>query len=218
MVETLLSPSNLLLYGRVLQDLKFKFIPPPDKPIDDTPPSSKGCDPDSALEPPQAPPRLGGNNFLQAQLEENPVLVRVYGYSFEGHYYDMAKPAIFLLHGEGSDPEAFRPARNLPGARVSRAPADADRIGVASQDGSFAEDMRVWSYDKDDLSIRLDPESGTFAEILLDAELAADSFGGAFSGMNARSSGMNARGRSSGMNARARTSGMNARGGNRNSD
>ena len=212
MVETLLSPSNILLYGRVLQDLKFEFVRPPKTAAAEVKPDKKNCESEAVLTPPDAPPRLGANNFLEDQLAEQPVVVRVYGYSFEGHYYDMAKPAIFLLHGPGSDPEAFRPGLATPEARVSRAPADADRTGVAGQDGSFSEDMRVWSYDKGDFSIRMDTESGSFEEILLGSECGGTL--GAYSGMDARirSSGMDARTRSSGMDARIRSSGMDARG------
>lgn len=153
MPETLLSPSNVLLYGRVLQDLKYKFVPL-DKP-----------GPNQTASP---PPRLCSNNFLLNQLNKRDVyLARIYGFSYEGHYYDLPRPAIFLVHGPGDDPELPRPA--APRARVSRAPSDADRTGTANQDYSFAEDMRVWSYDKADFSVRLDVETGPFEQILLEA-------------------------------------------------
>ena len=174
MVETLLSPSNVLLYGRKLEDLQFKFVAPPSEvePDDIVPPKSTSGEQACTLTTPPAPPRLGNNNFLQAQLaDENAVLARIYAFSYEGHYYNLAKPAIFLVHGPGRDPEAYRPALDLPNARVDRAPADADRTGVASQDYSFSEDMRVWSYDKGDYSIRLEPDAGPFEQILLESEL-----------------------------------------------
>jgi hypothetical protein len=190
MPETLLSPSNILLYGRVLTDLEFKGLPAdPDinQPIDDEePPEPEDGGP---FPVPRAPSRLGDNNFLQRQLDvdrqdlaRRPNLARIYGFSYEGHYYDLPKPAIFLVHGPGNDPEAWRPAGGLPHARVDRAPSDADRSGVARTATSFAEDMRVWSYDKGDYSIRLDPESGTFEQILLEGRAAPDprqvTFGG----------------------------------------
>ncbi len=153
MPETLLSSSNVLLYGRVLRDLKFEFVPP-DKP-----------GPNQKTSP---PPRLCSNNFLLNQLKKGDVHpARIYGFSYEGHYYDLPRPAIFLVHGPGDDPELPRPA--APRARVSRAPSDADRTGTANQDYSFAEDMRVWSYDKADFSVRLDVETGPFEQILLEA-------------------------------------------------
>jgi hypothetical protein len=174
MAETLLSPSNILLYGRAMADLIIDFHEPPRSPIDDVhPPDPETC---QRFPDPQPPPRLGENNFLLNQLmtkagqdaQTTPRLARIYGFSFEGHYYDLPKPAIFLVHGPGSDPEAWRPSNALPHARVDRAPADADRTGVAGTPSSFSEDMRVWSYDKSDHSLRLDTDSGTFEQILLE--------------------------------------------------
>ena len=204
MAETLLSPSNILLYGRVLQDLTFSFVDP----------SSKG--PDEKTSPPQ---RLGGNKFLLKQLEVDkekkekekgraPRIARIYAFSFEGHYYDLAKPTLFLVHGPGKDANDER-----PGDRYALAPPDADHTGVAAQGYTFSDDMKVWSYDKGDFSIRLDVETGPFEEILLDMELAAGMQGTHYSGAEARirTSGAEARIRTSGAEARIRTSGAEAR-------
>jgi len=178
-VESLLSPSNMLLYGRVLTDLTLTFKAPPTglnsagtkvQPAADIQPPP--CAPeDQRLPLPPQPPRMGSNNFLQGQLSApGAKLARIYGFSYEGQYFDLTPPAIFLVHGDGSDPEAFRPGTTLPDARTSRAPADADRTGVAYTDSSFSEDMRVWSYDKGDFTMRLDPMSGTFDDVLLGYE------------------------------------------------
>ena len=218
MVESLLSPSNVLLYGRVLRDLELRFgqdntgTPPPTGldgqgnvlPSDDLrPANAPEQPPPSALPIPPQPPRMGDNNFLQRQLSAPGArLARIYGFSYEGRYVDLTPPAIFLVHGEGRDPEAFRPDLRLPNARVSRAPADADRTGIPFTSSSFSEDIRVWSYDKGDFSIRLDPMSGTFEDILLAHELRSDiaAFTGAYPrGANARRAnarGANARGSS----------------------
>lgn len=226
MVESLLNPSNVLLYGRVLNDLQLVFgqsntgTPPPTgldqngnaAPVDDLQPPP--CIP--AAEPlpiPPQPPRMGSNNFLQGQLSAPGArLARIYGFSYDGQYFDVTPPAIFLVHGDGADPEAFRPSHTLPNARTSRAPADADRTGIAYTDSSFAEDIRVWSYDKGDFTVRLDPSSGTFDDVLLSYELGGDM--GSFAGANAR--GANARGANArGANARgANARGANARGAN----
>jgi hypothetical protein len=194
MPETLLSPSNILLYGRVLVDLQFTGIPPNKDPVEDAePPAAQGG---KAFPVPKPPPRLGDNNFFQKQLDadrgldaKQVKLARIYGFSFEGHYYDMARPAIFVVHGPGSDPEAWRPAATLPEARFDRAPSDADRSGIARTATSFAEDIRVWSYDKGDFSIRLDPESGPFEQILLQAELRPDKQQTYYGGQSAFASG-----------------------------
>jgi hypothetical protein len=169
MTETLLSISNVILYGRQLLELRI------DRTVELHPPVSgpeQRVDEPMVTEPPEAPPRKGDNNFLARQvLDPEARFARIYAFSYEGHYYDLAKPAIFLVHGPGSDPEAFRPDAAPPDARVSRAPADADRTGVASSCRSFSHDMRAWSYDKGDFSIRLDPDTGPLEQILLQAEI-----------------------------------------------
>jgi hypothetical protein len=187
--ETLLSPSNVLLYGRVLRDLTITFLPP-------TPGNTPV-------------PRLSANSFLQNQLARaDATLARIYAFTYEGRYYDLPRPVIFLVHGPGADPEGPRPgAPGSANARVSRAPADADRTGTASEDYAFSDDMKVWSYDKGDFSLRMDVETGTFDQILLEASLMPESQSTAYSGAHARLSGAHAR--LSG--AHARLSGAHAR-------
>jgi hypothetical protein len=198
MAETLLSPSNILLYGRVLTDLTLDL---PRDPTLDSPTSAtsrRGAGTTRATSTgsgsmvastASSPPQKGGQNrFLERQLtadknvpERVPKLARIYGFSYEGHYYDLARAAIFLVHGPGDDPEAPRPA---PDSRVARAPADADRIGIAYTDRSFADDIKVWTYDKGDFSIRLDPETGPLEQILLQAELRSDKLQTYYSGQD----------------------------------
>ena len=188
--ETLLSPSNVLLYGRVAKDFTCHFPAPP---------TTAGARLVDARLP-------GGNNFLQRQLQAaGATLARIYAFTYEGHYYDLPRPMIFLVHGDGCDPEP------KPGAsRGSRAPADEDRTGVASENYSFADDMKVWSYDKGDFSLRVDVETGTLEQILLDATLAGA--GGTYAGANARIAGANvgANARNAGANVGANV-GANAR-------
>ncbi len=186
--ETLLSPSNVLLYGREVLDLTITFQNP--------------------VSPTTPVPRLGDNNFLQRQLAQADArLARIYAFTYEGYYYDLPRPAIFLVHGPGADPEGPRPGVVNPPRRVSRAPADADRTGVATEDYAFSDDMKVWSYDKGDFSLRMDVETGTLEQILLDAILMPENQSTAYSGAHARLSGAHAR--LSG--AHARLSGAHAR-------
>jgi hypothetical protein len=174
--ETLLSPSGILLYGRLLSDLEFNYRPPTDQE-----PQPNQDDP---------PPRLGDNKFLQKQLEAGDArLARIYGFSYEGHYYDLARPAIFLVHGPGTDPEGPRPGQ----ARVSRAPADADRTGIAGRAASFSEDVKVWSYDKADYSLRFEVDTGPLEQILLEAEMRSDRPRGYYSGADMRIAGADMR-------------------------
>jgi hypothetical protein len=170
--ETLLSISRVLLYGRVVQDLKIQYVGPRRDPVDDL-----SGDP---------PPALGDNSFLDRQLatgQDDPPenntrqqarFARIYGFSFEGHYYDLPKPALFLVHGAGTLAEGPDPSLSAESQRWTRAPSSADRTGKGSQAGSFATDMRVWSYDKADFSIRLDALTGPLEQILLETELSGD--------------------------------------------
>ena len=78
----------------------------------------------------------------------NTALATVFGFEFEGHYYDLPKPAIMLVHG---DPVA---------------PEDAD--AVVESDPKLVGDIKVWSCDKADLSVRFDVSSGPLEDILLE--------------------------------------------------
>jgi hypothetical protein len=183
MPETLLSPSNLLLYGRLVTDLAIRRV---------------------AHNP---APRVGGNTLLDAQLgRPDAEFARIYGFSYEGHYYDLAKPALFLVHGPGEIAEERAGAGPAAGA-----PATADRTGVAATDYDHPADLRVWSYDKGDFSIRLDIETGPLDQILLDMELESDRMR-SYSGADVRMRGADVRMRGAdvrmrGADVRARTRG-----------
>jgi len=150
--ETLLSVSAVFLYGRVVGDLKLVA--------------------DSQIG--QRPARNGANKFLQSQLDQalrpTPAFARIYAFSFEGHIYDLARPAIFLVHGGGYEIDAPAP-EEADYERLSRSAGRATWTGVGRQSGVFSMDMKVWVYDKADFSMRLDVETGTFDDILLATEL-----------------------------------------------
>jgi hypothetical protein len=154
-------------------------------------------------------PRFG-NQLLQSQLD-GASFARIYGFSFEGTYFDLTRPTLFLVHGPGTPATESRPGwgRSNP----SRAPSNPSLSGLGAADFEFSDDMLVWSYDKADYTIRMDVETGMFEDVLLDAMLGGGSDGMDARGMNAR--GMNARGMNArGMNARGMNArGMNARGG-----
>ena len=165
MAETLLSPSGTKLYGRAMTDLTVTVHA-----------STEG---------------LGSNKFLLNQLMKDvngaaPLFARIYGFSFEGHYYDLPKPAIFLVHGDGTELDFKQHDRTT-----------VDSSGVVARDWEFAssaagaKDLRMWEYDKGDFSIRLDIETGPFEQILLEAVLRGGST--LSSGADLRSSGADLR-------------------------
>ncbi len=156
MVETLLGWSGLLIYGRVLDDITL--------------------DKDSYNEGNLDPPRTGRNNLLLEQLRlEDTRLARIFGYVYGGEYYQLDAPAIFLVHGDGESPEfdsPYNPGQNS--AKLAQGPATLDRSGMAIPGATFSEDIKVWSYDEADFTVRLDVMTGTFADVLLSAELPGD--------------------------------------------
>jgi hypothetical protein len=152
MPETLLTPSSIKLFGRVVKSLEYK---------NDT-----------------AGGGLGDNKFLQRQLEANgenpPKLARIYAFSFEGSFYSLPRPPIFLVHGNGT-----------PVGNWSH-PSTPDQSGVAGMEWQFSgnwdprspnnsapgpHDLYSWEYEKGDFSLRMDLEAGPFEQILLEMAL-----------------------------------------------
>ena len=99
----------------------------------------------------------------------SPNFARVYAFSFEGAYYPLPRPSIFLVHGSG------RPVGDW-----SR-PSTMDQAGVAGREWDFSgssgpsfnipNDLAFWEYEKGDFSLRLDLEAGPFEQILLQMAL-----------------------------------------------
>jgi hypothetical protein len=156
MAETLLSPSNILLYGRVVEDLRIC--------------RSTDKDPGGTSHSPFIVARTGGDRDLEHQLTAiNAVIARIYSFSYEGAYYDLPRPALFLVHGPGVLVTAVAPkdgkGEGAPG--VSIAPGEPSLSGVAAADFQFADGIMAWSYDKADHTIRMDVEAGEFEDVLL---------------------------------------------------
>ncbi|QFT80001.1 hypothetical protein FIU89_05195 [Roseovarius sp. THAF27] len=157
MSESLLSFSEVLLFGRILDDLVYKRSP------------SRS---------------LGGNKHLDEQFaladdkecEQSPAFAKIYGFAHEGTYFDLPEPVIFLVHGKGQSATDG----DLPGNLGARAPSDPSKSGVAAADFQIANDIRVWNYDKADQTMRMDVSTGMFEQVLLEAYFAGD--GGGVSG------------------------------------
>jgi hypothetical protein len=159
--ETLLSPSAVKLYGRVIDGLKVDLT--------------------GAGNP------LGANSFLRKQLKaDDACFARIYGFSFEGFYRPLSRPAIFLVHGPGDN--ASPPAAQVKQGTTSKGaitivPNDAfldpattpvDSSGVAAKEWEFSTDIKVWEYDQADFSLRFEVSSGPLDRILIDREEAGD--------------------------------------------
>lgn len=180
MPETLLSFSEVLLFGRELADIKFRHASDGDD-GDGGGGNGGGGGPGEAAgnvgggQPLDGHPTnrsKGHNKLLSEQLGKDARLARIYGFSYEGAFYDLPAPAIFVVHGEGSNATSLdvndAANKNKPGSLASRAPNDPDLSGVAAADFQIADDIRVWPYDKADYSIRMDVLTGQLEQILLD--------------------------------------------------
>lgn len=137
----------------------FKVFPPP---INGMPPSAPNI-----------------SIVAEGGFKQKPKLARIYGFSFEGAYYGLPKPSIFLVHGTGT------PAGNWA------YPSTVEQSGVAAREWDFSgptgynaagpsptsptstKDIFYWEYEKGDFSIRFDTEAGPFEQILLVATLRA---------------------------------------------
>ena len=109
---------------------------------------------------------------LSNQAGGNAAFARIYGFSFEGHYYDLPRPVVMLVTGPGF------PVAGLAGSPPAPPIVDSDE---AARLWEFSGNLLQWNYDKKDVSIRLDLDSGTLEDILL-ARTLADRSGASGSG------------------------------------
>lgn len=144
MPETILAPTGIKLYGRVIKDLELK------------------------LQRPEATKPLGDNNFLEKQLQAaGACLARIYSFSYDGRYYELPRTVLFLVHGPGT---SVRAAGAGDGSRTT---LDASGVMAREWEfsASLADDIVYWEYDKGDFSLRMDIESGPLDQILLETHL-----------------------------------------------
>jgi hypothetical protein len=104
------------------------------------------------------------NTPLILQAGFPPTLARIYAFSFEGAYYPLPRPAIYLVHGLG------QPVGNWAN------PSSLDQSGVMAREWDFSgnllpNDLVYWEYEKGDFSLRLDLDAGPFEQILLQMAL-----------------------------------------------
>ena len=187
--ETLLTPSSIKLFGRVVSGLTY----------DSKTTENSG---------------LGANKFLQKQLEANgenpPTLARIYAFSFEGAYYELPRPPIFLVHGNGTPvgnwinpstiAEAGVAARDWDFSgnydphhppRPAARSADAGEPTPPHPRPDSKTDIYYWEYEKGDFSLRFDLEAGPFEQILLQMALRG---GGGVSGAGVSGAGVSGAG------------------------
>ena len=160
MRANLLSPTNITLFGRLF-------------------PLTVDTD--------VIPPTLGANRFLREQLthkndadEFDAKFAHIYAISYEGTFHHLSRPAIFLVHGDGDEiAGAGLPSRGAgeggltddSGLVAKDFTFERSKEGAGANDLRPGQSVRYWEYDKGDFTLRLDIASGTFEDVLLDAEV-----------------------------------------------
>lgn len=157
--DTVLGESSVRIFGRLMWDIVLRDF-------EDRKKAYKSSYPGSPV-----PPRGSNNNFLLQQLNDKDAkLARISCFSYQNELFDLAKPAIFLVHGVGTKVE-FERDTAISGRTLKKSPPYTERSGVVGQTGSFGPEIFMWVYDRADFTIRLDTETGTFTQVLLDYEL-----------------------------------------------
>ena len=161
--DSLANDSSIRLFGRLMWDLMLRD------------PSTRG----DVYSGHPVLPRSSPSNFLLDQLaKEDAKLARIMSFSYQGELFDLAKPTIFLVHGDGIRAEHVD---DVPPDQLTlrKRPTFTEHSGLVGQKGAFAPDIFVWIYDRADFTVRLDTETGSFDQVLLAHELGG-SFGDAF--------------------------------------
>lgn len=137
MPETLLNASSVLLFGRLVDDLRIEASA-----------SESGHD--------------GPSGHLEQQFRaKDPNFARIYGFGQDGIYHLLPTPALFLVHGPGTPAADALSGLKARGGDGGPADGQAQPVGPLLPD-----DMMVWSYDRADYSIRLDIRTGTLDQLL----------------------------------------------------
>jgi hypothetical protein len=159
MSESLAKASIIHLFGRVVEDIQINTA------------RGSGASAKRAAKSASLEQSGVGHSLLNQLAADGSCLARIYAFAYEGGYYELARSSLLLVHGDGA------PIGD---------PLTIERIGSAATSRTFADDVRVWTYDKSDISLRLDVETGTLEKILLDAEANTDKIKATFAGMHVR--------------------------------
>ena len=160
-IETFLEPTRIFLFGKPFPTLVY----------DPTPMSGGTTEyprefeeikvPEVGAELPMPPGRV--EQALHQAAEAKGIFARIYGFSYEGHYYKMPRPLLFLVRGE--EDRTRMPEESNTGYRQF----NTRFVGVEARDWQFGNDIRVWAVDKHDIAVSLNLQIGTYSEVLLES-------------------------------------------------
>ena len=126
--ETLLAPRLIRLFGRKFEGLELRPLAEAD------------------LKKLKGPPFA--NLLNEALYRPGAGLARIYGFSYEGRYYKLPSPQIFVVHGDGVEVKpGFDPTESFG---IS---------GVEYKAEYFAEGVFMWPYDQADHRATLSEEA-----------------------------------------------------------
>ena len=182
--ETFFEPTRIWLFGKPFPALIYDRGSMVDEFTDYHSPDQ---DPDLP-QPPAGlnhlpmPPRRIERTLRRRPSGQDPIFARIYSFSFEGHYYKLPRPLLFLVYAQGQPVGGAAQAHNQAAAQGSFSPEDPfsqNRSalytkfgGIEARDWTFSRDIQVWQVDKKDLAVCLDIEIGNYGEILLDSMIA----------------------------------------------
>ena len=169
LIETFLEPTRIYLFGKPFPSLKYdptamSAAVGAGVPAAPSTTESKSASPESApeLEPEFEPytvpvPGESGRSGAPAdlpmppgrveqalrQVEDEGQFARIYGFSFEGHYYKMPRPVLLLVRDEGRS----RSPENAAGSGGTR-DFDTRFTGVEAKDWQFGSDLEIGTYNE----------------------------------------------------------------------
>ncbi|MFD2740549.1 hypothetical protein ACFSUD_13255 [Sulfitobacter aestuarii] len=136
MSEKLDTSSEIVIFGRVVEDLSVKGA---------TGTTTTGTAADAG----DTGDGTAGEAGSSAHAPDRQ-FVRAYGFSFDGIYYEVPTPVLFLLKGAGI------------------AADKADVPGPNPRNKEFFAQLKAWRVRRSDDTVRLDVDSGKFEHLLLD--------------------------------------------------
>ena len=107
------------------------------------------------------PNAIPSESDILCDQDLEPTLARIYSFSYEGNYYKLDYPLIYMVWGNGIPPEEVDSESGLPKFLTRN-------TGIEGKDWRFGSDIRVWKIDRHDKSICIDLDIGSFKEILLE--------------------------------------------------
>ena len=143
--------------------------------------------PDLPMQPERAERALRRQQTTAAPLPatSDPYFARIYSFSFEGHYYKLPRPLLFLVSGTPVQPQGSGTGQGNPDF------FNTCETGLPAKEWNFSDDILAWKVDRKDIAVCLDIEIGDYEGLLLNP-MAARALGSR-SDMASRSD-MNSRG------------------------